>query len=186
MSFPKVIFRIVENRQCPLYSFAEVVKLSGIAISLSNEEGNSFITTSVVTYPNGKKVCKILDGDLNRLLAQYERVDKIPICLISCSGCTGTIRLEYSRDDGLLQKRESSLSDELGSMVHLLSSFAFFKNIDGKHLDTVISYFELSNHPKGPDRPPQGRSGGEIPHHRLRQCQRPQRRGADHLDPRQG
>ncbi len=149
MSFPKVVFRIVENRHCPLYAFADSIKLSGIAIALNNEEENSFITTSVVSYPTGKQVCKILDGDLNRLLAQYERVDKIPVCLISCSGCTGTIRLENSPDNSMLQKRDNSLSDELGSMVHLLSSFAFFKNIDGKHLDTVISYFELSNHRKG-------------------------------------
>lgn len=149
MSFPKVLFKIVENRHCPLYGYDDAFKLAGIAIALTSEGENSFITTAIVTYPSGKKVCKILDNDLSRLLIQYERVDKIPVCMISCSGCTGSVRLEHRRDDALSRGPESSLPEELGSMVHLLSSFAFFKNIDEKHLNTVISYFQLSHYQKG-------------------------------------
>ncbi len=71
----------------------------GIAIPLANDTENSFITTSIITYPAGKKMCKILNGDLSKLVIQYERGNKIPICMISCSGCTGSIRLEHSKDD---------------------------------------------------------------------------------------
>lgn len=143
MGFPKIVFRIVENRSCPLYQYGDIFELSGIAIPINNEKENSFITTSIVKYPLSKKVCKILNGDLSRIVIQYERGDKIPVCMISCSGCTGSIKLEHSKDDNLLKNDDSTLADELGSMMHLLSSFAFFKNIDEKHLNTVISYFKL-------------------------------------------
>jgi CRP-like cAMP-binding protein len=143
MGFPKIVFRIVENRSCPLYQYGDVFELSGIAIPINNEKENSFITTSIIKYPLSKKVCKILNGDLSKIVIQYERGDKIPVCMISCSGCTGSIKLEHSKDDNLLKNDDSTLADELGSMMHLLSSFAFFKNIDEKHLNTVISYFKL-------------------------------------------
>lgn len=148
MGFPKVLFRIVENRSCPLYSFGDILALSGIALPLANDTENSFITTSIVSFPLGKKPCKIVDGDLSRLVIQYERVDKIPVCILNCSGCTGSIRLEHSKEDKL-GISSGSLSDELASMVHLLSSFSFFKNIDEKHLDRVISYFSLTKFQTG-------------------------------------
>ncbi len=149
MGFPKIVFRIVENRSCPLYQYNDLFELSGIALPLVNETENSFITTSIITYPKDKKVCKILDGDLSRLVIQYERGDKIPVCMVSCSGCTGSIRLEHTKEEKLEQALHDTLTDELGSIVHLLSSFPFFKNIEGKHLDKVVSYFRLNRYKTG-------------------------------------
>lgn len=149
MGFPKIIFKIVENRSCPLYTYNESFSVSGIAIPLTNDTENSFITTSIITYPAGKKICKILNGDLSKLVMQYERGDKIPLCMISCSGCTGSIRIEHSKEDHLEKLDDNTLSDELGSMMHLLSSFPFFKNIDQKNLDKVISYFKLNKYKSG-------------------------------------
>jgi len=148
MGFPKIIFRIVENCNCPQFTFGDVLELSGIAIPIAIEKENSFITTAVVSYPLNKKPCKILNGDLNRLLIRYGRVDKIPLCFINCSGCKGSVRMEHSSEDKLGPKKDS-LSDELASMVHLISSFAFFKNIDDQHLDQVISYFQLNKYRTG-------------------------------------
>lgn len=149
MGFPKIIFSIVENRSCPLYQYGDEFALSGIAIPLTSEDENSFITTSIITYPAKKEVCKILNGDLSKLVIQYERGDKIPVCMMSCSGCTGNIKLEHSQDERLHKAGKDTLTDELGSIVHLLSSFPFFKNIDKKHLDTVISYFRLNRYEPG-------------------------------------
>ena len=139
MGFPKIVFKIVENRSCPLYEFGDVLELSGIAIPLKNKTENSFITTAIISYPAQKKVCKILNGDLAKLVIQYERGDKIPVCILSCSGCTGTIKIEHNQEELLVKDGKDTLTDELGSMIHLLSSFPFFKNIDGKHFDTVVS-----------------------------------------------
>jgi len=143
MGFPRVLFRIVENRACPLYEYNDAFELSGIAIPLTSESENSFVTTSIVTYPKGKKMCKILNGDLAKIVIQYERVDKIPVCMLGCSGCTGSIRLEHTKDEKILKDYGTTLSEEIGSMIHLLSSFPFFKNIEDKHLETVISYFKI-------------------------------------------
>jgi hypothetical protein len=109
MGFPKVLFRIVESRSCPLYEYSDSFSLSGIAIPLTNETENSFITTSIITYPAGKKICKILNGDLSKLVIQYERGDKLPVCMISCSGCTGSIRLEHSKEDNLQRLDQNTL-----------------------------------------------------------------------------
>ena len=149
MGFPKISFTIAENRSCPLYQYDDRFLLSGIAIPLTHEAENSFITTSILTFPAGKKICKILNGDLAKLVIQYERGDKIPVCMLNCSGCTGSIKLEHSKDELFLKNGGDTLSDELGSIIHLLSSFPFFKNIEAKHLDTVISYFRLNKYKTG-------------------------------------
>lgn len=149
MGFPKIAFKIVENRSCPLYEYSDDFALSGIAIPLTNRGENSFITTSIITYPAGKKMCKILNSDLSKLVIQYEKGDKIPICMINCTGCTGSIRLEHSNDEDLQRLGQDTLSDELGSIMHLLSSFPFFKNIDQKNLDAVVSFFKLNNYKPG-------------------------------------
>ncbi len=149
MGFPKVIFRIIENRSCPLYQYGDSFNLTGIAIPISNETENTFITTSIVNYPLGKRNCKILNSDLSRIITQYERGDKIPVCMISCSGCTGSIKLEHCLNDDLqLTGRDEQLSNELGSLIHVLSNFAFFKNIDDKNLDIIIQFFKLSRYQK--------------------------------------
>jgi CRP/FNR family cyclic AMP-dependent transcriptional regulator len=162
MGFPKILFKIFENRSCPLYEYGDALELSGIAIPLTSGGENSFITTSIISYPPGKKVCKILNGDLSKLVIQYERGDKIPVCMLSCSGCTGSIKLEHSQENHLLRDGKDTLTDELGSMIHLLSSFPFFKNIDGKHLDTVISYFRLNKYKLGEIVIKKGDSGGRF------------------------
>jgi CRP/FNR family transcriptional regulator, cyclic AMP receptor protein len=150
MGFPKVLFRIIEDRQCPLYEYGDIFSVTGIAISIINDHENAFITTSIVHTPIGKKVCKILNSDLTRIIMHYERGDKVPICLISCSGCTGSIRLEHSREESLSAlESDEPYSNELGSMLHLISGFAFFKNIDQKNLDKVVQFFKLNKFEKG-------------------------------------
>jgi CRP/FNR family transcriptional regulator, cyclic AMP receptor protein len=162
MGFPKILFRIVENRSCPLYQYGDVFELSGIAIPLASENENSFITTSIAKFPLERKICKILNGDLGKIIIQYERVDKIPVCMISCSGCTGSVKLEHSKDEHLVKNGGTSLSEELGSMMHLLSSFSFFKNIDEKHLQTVISYFRINKYKAGDMVIKKGDQGGRF------------------------
>ena len=116
----------------------------------ANKE-NSFITTSVVNSPTKKKTCKILNSDLTRLVIQYERGDKIPVCMISCSGCTGSLRLEHNKDDDIMRgdSPQPIISEELASMMHVLSGFAFFKSIEQKKLDKVVQFFRLTSYKNG-------------------------------------
>ena len=97
MGYAKIEFRVCETRHCPLFRFGDLFQLSGIAVHMESQGENSFINTSVVHAPPGRGSCKILNGDLARLIIEYERADQIPDCLITCSGCTGSIRLEHHR-----------------------------------------------------------------------------------------
>ncbi len=161
MGFPKVVFKIVENQKCPLYEYGDSFELTGIAIPLTKGSENSFITTSIVKYPSQKKACKILSGDLGRILIQYERGDKIPFCMINCSSCTGSIRLEHRKNEKLFNHTDT-YSNELASIIHVLSDFAFFKNIDSKHLDTVVSFFKLNKYETGEIVIKKGDPGGRF------------------------
>jgi CRP/FNR family transcriptional regulator, cyclic AMP receptor protein len=144
MGFPKAVFKVIEVKNCPLYTFGELFAVTGITISMSSKEENTFVNTTIIHSPLKKDKCKILSGDLTKVIIQYERADKIPVCMISCSGCTGSIRLEYTRELALVDTgAEKDYANELASMVHLLSDFAFFKNIDEENLETVVNFFRL-------------------------------------------
>lgn len=145
MAFPKAVFKIVEEKSCPLYSYGEMFAVTGITIALSAADENTFVNTTIIHSPPKKEKCKILIGDLTKILIQYERADKIPVCMVSCSGCTGNIRLEHTKDLSLIETGEmKDYANELASMLHLLSDFAFFKNIDEKNLETVVNFFRLN------------------------------------------
>jgi len=148
MGFPKIVFRVVENKHCPLYEYNDSFDVTGIAICMNSENENTFINTTVVESPASKENCKILNGDLTRIIIQYERADKIPFCLISCSGCTGSIKLEYNKENDLARADTDLLSNEIGSMMHLFSDFSFFKNIDTQNLKHVIKFFKLNKYKK--------------------------------------
>ncbi|BHH83524.1 cyclic nucleotide-binding domain-containing protein [Desulforhopalus sp. 52FAK] len=163
MGFPKIIFTITENNHCPLYQYNDLFELSGIAIPLKDADSNSVITTTIITHPAGKRNCKILDGDLSKLIINYERSDKIPVCMMNCSGCTGSIKLEYTKQHSLLSSEDSStLSDEIGSIMHLLSSFPFFKNIDAHNLDKVVNFFSMKKYKAGDIVIRKGDPGGRL------------------------
>jgi len=112
---------------------------------MNSKEENTFVNTTIIYSPMEKEKCKILCGDLTKVIIQYDRADKIPVCMISCSGCTGSLRLEYAKEMALFEdEKEEEYTNELVSMLHLLSDFAFFKNIDDENLEKVIHFFRLN------------------------------------------
>lgn len=150
MGFPKAVFKITEEKSCPLYTYGDLFAVTGITISMSTKEENTFVNTTIIHSPLEKEKCKILIADFTKVLIQYERADKIPVCMINCSGCTGTVRLEHTKDLTLVDNGETKdYANELASMLHLLSNFAFFKNIDKKNLETVVNFFRLNKLKKG-------------------------------------
>lgn len=150
MGFPKATFKVTETKKCPLYSFGDIFTVAGITISMNSKEENTFITTTIIHSPKDKEKCKILSGDLTKIIIQYERADKIPVCLISCSGCSGSLRLENTGELNLIENEsEETYANELASMLHLLSDFAFFRNIDDANLEKVVKFFRLNKLKQG-------------------------------------
>lgn len=142
MGFPKISFRVCETRHCPLFRYGDVFQLSGIAINMESNGENSFINTSMVHSPAQRGSCKILNADLTRIIIEYERADQIPDCMISCSGCTGSIRLEHFRHVAVEREIEG-VDDQLGGVMHLLGNFSFFKSIDHNSLNSVVKCFKV-------------------------------------------
>ncbi len=144
MGFPKESFRVCESRHCPLFRYGDTFTVSGIALGMESGGDHSFINTTVVHSPPNREQCKILYGDLNKIIIEYERADHIPDCLISCSGCTGSLRLEHFQG---LRADAENMDDEagrIGSLLHRLGNFPFFRNIDQKNLNSVIKHFQLA------------------------------------------
>lgn len=145
MGFPKAVFKVTEVRNCPLYTYGDVFAVTGITISMNSKAENTFVNTTIIYSPLEKEKCKILSGDLTKIIIQYDRADKIPVCMISCSGCTGSLRLEYTKVMALEDsEKQDDYANELASMLHLLSDFAFFKNIDENNLEKVVQFFRLN------------------------------------------
>ena len=147
MGFPKVGFRICETRHCPLFRYGDVFHISGIAIGMESNGEHSFINTTVVHSPVHRQNCKILNGDLTKIIIEYERADQIPDCMISCSGCTGSIRLEHFRSTHAEVDADSA-GNQIGSMLHILGDFSFFRHIDQSSFSSVIKYFKLCEYKK--------------------------------------
>lgn len=147
MAFPKISFRICETKYCPLFRYGDVFQLSGIAICMENNGENSFINTTMVHSPPDRSNCRTLNSDLTKIIIEYERADQIPDCMISCSGCTGSIRLEHFRKTGAEHETDGT-NTQISNILKLLSSFAFFRNIDQGNLNSVIKHFKLRDYKK--------------------------------------
>lgn len=145
MTFPKILFKATENNKCPLFSFGDIFSVTGITISMTNEVENTLFSTVIITSPLDKERCKVLSSDLAKILIQYERAEKIPACLITCSGCTGSLRLENYKDNALedLDFDDDTNPAETDSILHIIRDFAFFKCFDAKDVKKVAQYFKI-------------------------------------------
>jgi len=142
MGFPKISFRVCESRRCPQFRYGDIFQISGVAICMESQNAHSFINTTMVHSPPDRDSCKILNGDLTKLIIEYERTDQIPDCMISCSGCTGSIRLEHFRA-AIREDDPGSADAHIGPILRQLDNFGFFRHIDQSSLGSVIKYFKL-------------------------------------------
>lgn len=161
MGFPKISFRICETRHCPLFRYGDVLQISGIAISMENNGENTFISTTMVHSPPHRGSCKILNGDLTKVIIEYERADQIPDCMISCGGCTGSIRLEHFREIPAEQPVEGDIT-LMKETLPLLSTFPFFRTIDQGNLNKVLKLFKIKSYRKSEIILRKGEPGGNF------------------------
>ncbi len=150
MAFPGSVFTVVEDNKCPYYDLGDKFYLSGISLLASHEDEKEFVTTSIVKLPVGKKTCRVLSGDLTRILIKYERTSRIPETHFGCSGCKGSILMLYEKSEQAavsLPRRE--IAGNVREMVELLSEFSIFKKLSKDNLYELVTLLRLKKFSEG-------------------------------------
>ncbi len=111
---------------------------------------SSFVCTTAVYSNQNRDNCDILYGDLVKVVIKYERADQIPDCLISCSGCTGSIRIEHTTKQPLLMEHDTlkANNEKIAPILHQVSNFPFFRNISPKNLSEILLNAKLQEYSK--------------------------------------
>ena len=150
MSHAEIKFKITENKDCPCYEKDDEFRLSGNAIELRFDNEKTFITNAIVKPPLDKETCRILLGDLNRILIEHESIDKIPVKEYDCSGCSGIIKVEpqisMTSTDAL---KFQDPTQHIDIKADILSNFSIFQSLDRRNLRDVVSLLKQKKFNKG-------------------------------------
>lgn len=145
MSISEAKFKIIEENHCPLYAFGDEFKLSGISLSL----------------PHNKAACTTLVGDITEVFKLCEKIDEHhpdgdSVELFNCTGCIGSIRLEYRKEKQIkvcqlpsfgptVKKSENDIS----ATANLLSNFSMFQPLSEENVRELVSDLKLQQYAKG-------------------------------------
>lgn len=150
MSSTEIAFRVVEETSCPFYKSDDEFKLSGNALSLELEKEQTFISTTIVRFPDDRTSCRTFIGDLNNLLVQYQNIDRIPPVEMECSGCSGHIRVQMGDNSRLCSKSiADSVSEKNDLIASLLSNFSIFESVDEFNIRAIVPLLKIQRYPEG-------------------------------------
>ncbi len=159
MQIPKAVFKVIEENNCPFYKYGDEFLLSGKSLILEHKEDRKFISTSIIDIPAGKPECPILYGDITNVLIKYQSISRIPTYVMNCSGCTGSIRLEYDREKrsgtaapappasapGEIPPEMLRKKDDIAEM---LRGFSIFRTLDQHNIRELLSFLQIRKFPK--------------------------------------
>ncbi|MDM8549174.1 DUF4388 domain-containing protein [Desulfobacterales bacterium HSG2] len=147
MSVPEAMFKIVEEYNCPFYAFGDEFKLSGISLSL----------------PRDKPACTTLVRDITDVSILCEKTDSLHTDeelgdIFNCSGCIGSIRLEYKREKRPEPVRQPVTcpmpaperhESDISATANLLSNFSMFQPLNEEDIKELVTYLKLQQYAKG-------------------------------------
>lgn len=166
MGVPRVIFRVCETLNCPKFHYGDSFTVSGVAVMMktNGDSSSSFVSSTAVHANQNRENCEILYGDFVKIIIKYERADQIPDCLISCTGCTGSLRLEHSRSRPYspVQEELRNTNSELAALLDDLAKFPFFQIISPDSLAEVLRNAELETFKKNEIIIRQGEPGSKL------------------------
>ncbi|MDM8550569.1 cyclic nucleotide-binding domain-containing protein [Desulfobacterales bacterium HSG2] len=131
MSLSDASFKVIEDRNCPLYKKGGEFKLSG----------------DVLTLPCERIVCLTLAGNI-RSLSKYGNPEE-HYNTFYCNGCTGYIKLEYSERKEPAARESATDVNDVGTIASLLSDFSFFRSLEDDDICELVSYLKLRKCDKG-------------------------------------
>jgi len=151
------VFKIIEDKNCPLYELSDILQLSDKAL----------------VPPPGKPVCLILAREMTELLFSLiaqkggePDFDK----LYSCSGCSGLIK--FKRQSGEVKNQEeaaSPMSLIIGTAPDLpldlmdgLEEMAIFQHVEKGNFSNTLSYFSYNKFASGEELYRKGEEGRNV------------------------
>ncbi len=147
MEFPKVVFEIVRDNECPYYAEKDRFALSGKALVLTDKNHPRFITTAIIEIPPGKPECPVLYGDLTNVLIKYNGVDKISAYSLTCSGCSGTVHLEYAKEQRPAALKAAHASHD--DVARRLQNFSIFRTLDIHNIRDILGHLSKAKFETG-------------------------------------
>ncbi|WP_417914945.1 cyclic nucleotide-binding domain-containing protein [Candidatus Electronema sp. JM] len=164
MGVPRVIFRVCETLNCPKFQYGDSFTVSGVAVMMRTNGDSSFVSSAAVHANQSRENCEILYGDFVKIIIKYERADQIPDCLISCSGCIGSLRLEHlkNRKTGPEQEALLNSNKEIAALLEELGRFPFFQIISHESLAELLRNAELEAFKKDDIIIRQGEAGSKL------------------------
>lgn len=128
--FPDLLYKIIWENECPFYSVEDRIKISGQGIQ----------------FPNGKPTCFILVSDIIQVNEKYQNLNTDAGYTFKCSGCSGSIRISYKKEDS---SDLNMMDPETANMVSLLGDFPMFNTLDREDVKYLVTFLKLRNYESG-------------------------------------
>ncbi|MFW2368276.1 MAG: DUF4388 domain-containing protein [Desulforhopalus sp.] len=132
----RIVFGIVEDRNCPLYDEGELL----------------YLTDKTLSCPQGKEVCLILARDLTELLFSLlqkkgdEGRDSESKVLHNCSGCTGLIKFSPVSQEVEAEAEQDSAAAHIDAAVMTrygtVIESAFLRVFPPEEIESILDDFE--------------------------------------------
>lgn len=151
MSQPEAIFKIIEENNCPLYEMGDEFRLTGKAMMLGDGREKKFISTAVIKIPPEKPICRILVADITAVLIEYGSMRSVPKYVTNCSGCTGLIKIEYSKGRKPAKASPSPVKEtqDIGFATKLLNKFPIFQTLDESDIKKLVPLLKMKKFARG-------------------------------------
>lgn len=145
-----MIFKLIREKQCPLYESGDIFILAGNALQLKFEKESTFISTAIVRVPNHKEICHRLIADITNVLIHYGTLNKIPLMEMDCGGCDGTARVRFEKDETRTPSiLDDSASKNIDIAASLLNNFSIFQSLNDYNLRQIVALLKIKKYPKG-------------------------------------
>ncbi len=148
MRYPEAVFKVIVENNCPFYAMGDEFILSGKALMLEHKhkEEKTFISTTFIKMPFEKSSCRILIEDLSDVLIRFKSTDRLSEHELDCSGCTGSIRLQYKKEKKTVKEPSAEKLEQTNIAIeNLLSGFSIFQVLEEKHLKSITPFLKNKN-----------------------------------------
>ncbi len=137
--------RITGVHDCPLYRVGDEIYRSGKGL----------------LSPQHKPICLILASDIMEMIMRYGEVERGRKYAFDCSGCTGSVHLEY-RQMRPAAKGKKRIGQDATAIVAMLSQFPLFESLDEESIIELVSFLKLKRFERGEAIIKKGESGENL------------------------